>query len=118
MEQILLIVHFFIAVILIVLVLVQKGKGAEIGAAFGSGASQTVFGSKGSIGFLMKFTFFIGALFFATSVSLTYLAARDAKAAKQSNVLTNVETIAKQVQTQKNDAIKPVVVKKADTTKK
>ena len=54
MTQILLILHLLFAVTLIGLVLLQKGKGASMGVAFGSGASQTVFGSKGSIGFLLK----------------------------------------------------------------
>ena len=98
MQQILLIAQFFIAIVLVILVLVQRGKGADMGAAFGSGASSTVFGSKGSMGFLMKLTFFFGALFFATSIALTYIAANEAKVSHKSTVLTNVEQIAKQVQ--------------------
>lgn len=109
MQQILLISHFFFAVVLIVLVLIQRGKGADIGAAFGSGASQTVFGSKGSMGFLMKLTFAVGAIFFATSISLTFLAARQAKTSQQSTVLTNVENIAKQVQAQTSGVKKPAI---------
>ncbi len=108
MQQILLIAQFFIAIVLVVLVLVQRGKGADMGAAFGSGASSTVFGSKGSMGFLMKLTFFIGALFFATSMGLTYLAAKEAKASHKSTVLTNVEQIAKQVQKHTTATIKKI----------
>jgi preprotein translocase subunit SecG len=117
-EQLILIFHVLFAVALIGLVLLQKGKGAGMGAAFGSGASQTVFGSKGSIGFLMKLTLFIAALFFATSIGLTYLAAHQTKTSQTEGVLTNVEQISKQFpdkqqQTnQKAKAKKPVVVNK------
>ncbi len=75
MEQIILLIHVIISIFLIVLVLLQHGKGADIGAAFGSGASQTIFGSQGSGGFLMKLTGGLAAAFFATSLILGYLAA-------------------------------------------
>ena len=69
MEPIAVILHLFLAFILITLILIQKGKGAGVGAAFGSGSSQTLFGSKGSLGFIVKLTIFIAALFFATSIA-------------------------------------------------
>ncbi len=75
MYQIILLVHVLICLALIVLVLLQQGKGAEMGAAFGSGASQTVFGSQGSLSFLVKVTGLLAALFFATSLTLGYMAA-------------------------------------------
>ncbi|NKB46633.1 MAG: preprotein translocase subunit SecG [Legionellales bacterium] len=75
MYQIVLIIHVAIAVALISLVLLQQGKGASMGAAFGAGASQTVFGSQGSASFLMKITAILAASFFVTSLSLGYLAA-------------------------------------------
>lgn len=109
MQQILLMAQFFISIVLVVLVLVQRGKGADMGAAFGSGASSTVFGSKGSIGFLMKLTFFVGALFFATSIALTYIAAHEAKASHKSTVLTNVAQVAKQMQKQTTTVKAPTV---------
>ena len=56
MYQFILLIHVFIAAFLILLVLIQQGKGATMGAAFGSGASQTVFGSRGSGSFLLKLT--------------------------------------------------------------
>ena len=56
MYQLLLVVHVLIATVVIGLVLIQHGKGADIGAAFGSGASNTVFGSQGTGGFLFKLT--------------------------------------------------------------
>jgi preprotein translocase subunit SecG len=62
----------FISVALVVLVLVQRGRGAEIGAAFGSGASQTVFGSAGSASFLSRLTAALATLFFISSLALAY----------------------------------------------
>ena len=73
----------FAAVSLIALVLVQQGKGATMGAAFGSGASQTVFGSRGAGSFLLKVTIGFVIVFFATSISLNYLASSAAKQSQQ-----------------------------------
>lgn len=66
--------HVIISIALIALVLIQQGKGAELGATFGSAASQTVFGSQGSGSFLLKLTGLFALLFFVTSLSLGYLA--------------------------------------------
>ena len=63
MELILLVVHMVACVGIIALVLLQQGKGSDIGAAFGSGASNTVFGSPGSASFLLKLTGFAGLVF-------------------------------------------------------
>ena len=73
MYQLVLIVHVIIAITVIALVLIQHGKGADIGASFGSGASNTVFGSQGSGGFLYKLTGGLALLFFVTSLSLSYM---------------------------------------------
>jgi preprotein translocase subunit SecG len=75
MQEIILLLHVLVCVCLIALVLIQHGKGADIGAAFGSGASQTVFGSSGAGSFLMKLTGALAAIFFATSLILGYLQA-------------------------------------------
>jgi preprotein translocase subunit SecG len=83
MYQLILIIHVFAAICLVALVLVQQGKGATMGAAFGSGASQTVFGSKGSGSFLLKITIFFVTLFFATSIALNYMASRVIKQSQQ-----------------------------------
>ncbi|MDN5869749.1 MAG: preprotein translocase subunit SecG [Nitrococcus sp.] len=69
-----LVAHLAIAATLIGLVLIQHGKGADAGAAFGSGASATVFGSRGSTSFLSKLTALFAAGFFATSMVLAMLA--------------------------------------------
>lgn len=75
MQQLLLIVHLLSCVSVVVLVLIQHGKGADIGATFGGGgASNSVFGSQGSASFLLKLTGGVAALFFVTSISLSYLA--------------------------------------------
>lgn len=74
MQQLITILHVLVAIALIALVLMQHGKGADVGAAFGSGSSQTMFGSIGTMSFLMKVTTLLGAIFFATSLGLSYLA--------------------------------------------
>lgn len=71
-----LVLHILIAVCLIALILVQQGKGAAMGAALGGGASGTVFGSRGSRGFLYKLTGGFALAFFATSIALTYFSAQ------------------------------------------
>lgn len=73
MQQIILIIHVLASISLIVLVLLQHGKGADVGAAFGSGASNTMFGSAGSTPFLVKVTGALAAIFFMTSLGLTYM---------------------------------------------
>jgi preprotein translocase subunit SecG len=83
MYQLILLIHVFAAVSLIALVLVQQGKGATMGAAFGSGASQTVFGSRGSGSFLLKITIGFLVIFFSTSIALNYLASRAVKQSQQ-----------------------------------
>ncbi|KTC92000.1 preprotein translocase subunit SecG [Legionella cincinnatiensis] len=73
MYQLILMIHVIVAVVLIGLVLIQHGKGADVGAAFGSGASNTLFGSQGTGGFLFKLTGALALTFFATSLLLSYL---------------------------------------------
>lgn len=74
LQQFLILMHVLISIALITLVLIQQGKGAELGATFGSAASQTVFGSQGSASFLLKLTGLLALLFFITSLSLGYIA--------------------------------------------
>jgi preprotein translocase subunit SecG len=70
------IVHVLVAIALVGLVLLQHGKGADMGAAFGSGASGSLFGASGSANFLSRTTAVLAALFFLTSMSLTYFAGK------------------------------------------
>jgi len=74
MEQFILIFHFVVAVALIGLILIQQGKGAEAGASFGAGASQTVLGSSGGWNFFSKITAILATVFFVTSLSLAIVA--------------------------------------------
>ena len=69
-------VHVLLALMIIGLVLLQRGKGAEAGAGFGSGASGTVFGARGTSTLFSKLTDVFAAMFFATSLTLAYLGAR------------------------------------------
>ena len=86
----LLTVHFLVALSVIGLVLLQHGKGADMGAAFGSGASGSLFGASGSANFLSRTTAVLAAVFFLTSLSLTYLASSKPKVS--GSVMDTVKT--------------------------
>jgi len=73
MTTFLTILHVIVCIFLIAVVLLQRGKGAEIGAVFGGGGSSTVFGSRGAGSFLSKLTTGAAILFMITSLSLAYL---------------------------------------------
>ena len=73
METLVWVVHVIAAVVLVGLVLMQHGKGADMGAAFGTGSAGSLFGSSGSANFLSRSTAVVATLFFITSLSLTYL---------------------------------------------
>jgi len=77
LHNILLVVHLLVAIGVIALVLLQQGKGADAGAAFGGGASSTVFGSQGSGSFLTRATGVLATIFFITSLSLAYLSVQN-----------------------------------------
>jgi preprotein translocase subunit SecG len=111
MYQIVLSIHVLIAVALIALVLLQQGKGASMGAAFGAGASQTVFGSQGSASFLMKITALLAVLFFITSLGLGYLAASAYRQAQTVAVPTPSQPI-----TDESPAALPETGAEAETT--
>ena len=72
-------VHILVALSIIGLVLMQHGKGADMGAAFGSGASGSLFGATGSANFLSRATGILAAVFFATSLALAYVASSKPK---------------------------------------
>jgi len=72
---IIVVVHVLVCIALILIVLLQAGKGAEMGAAFG-GASQTIFGSAGAMGFLSKLTTVAAVIFMITSLLLTFSSTR------------------------------------------
>lgn len=81
---VLVVVQVVVAITMIGLILVQHGKGADAGAAFGSGASGTVFGAQGSANFLSRSTAGLAVVFFAVSLSLAYLVGGTAPQAPQS----------------------------------
>lgn len=80
LETVIVVLHLLAALGVIVLVLLQQGKGADAGASFGSGASATVFGSQGSSTFLSRVTAILAALFFATSLGFGFVAKQKAQA--------------------------------------
>ena len=82
METLVLVLHVVAALGIVGLVLLQHGKGADVGAAFGSGASGSVFGSTGSANFLSRATAALAAVFFFTSMGLTYFSGSQAEPKK------------------------------------
>jgi len=76
METLVLVIHVLAALALVGLVLLQHGKGADVGAAFGSGASGSVFGATGSANFLSRTTAILAVVFFLTSLGLTFYSTR------------------------------------------
>ena len=90
MQTILTVLQLFLSLGLIGLVLIQHGKGADAGAAFGSGASATVFGARGSGNFLSRTTAILAALFFITSIALGYYAAQGGR---QAGIMDGVEAL-------------------------
>lgn len=80
METVILILHVLTALCVIGLVLLQHGKGADMGAAFGSGSAGSLFGSGGSANFLSRTTGVLAAVFFLTSLGLTYLSSHQDQA--------------------------------------
>jgi len=90
--NILLIIQILVALGIIGLVLIQHGKGADAGAAFGGGASGTVFGSKGSGNFLTKLTTGLAVVFFSNSLMLAWLVAHPDRAIGESIIPTAVTT--------------------------
>lgn len=91
METIVWVFHLVTAIVLCGLVLVQHGKGADMGAAFGTGSAGSLFGSAGSANFLSRSTAVAAAIFFVTSLTLTYLYSHPAE---QQGVMDRVNAAA------------------------
>ncbi|MDT8398857.1 MAG: preprotein translocase subunit SecG [Pseudomonadales bacterium] len=109
MESLIIFVHIAAAVAIIVLVLIQHGKGADMGASFGSGASQTMFGSLGSGNFLTKSTSVMALAFFITSIGLAIIARQQAGMSVQSESLVgDIEQVSSQIQPRQDSDV-PVV---------
>jgi len=92
LNSILLVVQVILSISLIVLILMQHGKGADAGAAFGSGASSTVFGARGSGNFLSRTTTILAALFFVVCMALAYLAVNRTGPASVVESVTTMES--------------------------
>ena len=76
METLVFVIHVLTALAIVGLVLLQHGKGADVGAAFGGGASGSIFGATGSANFLSRTTAILAVVFFLTSLGLTYFSTR------------------------------------------
>jgi len=124
LETVVLVVHVLVSVGLVGIVLLQQGKGADAGASFGGGASQTVFGSQGSGNFMTKSTSLLAFVFFATSFSLAVFAKQQSeltvdqgiavpvvKESTQENVndsgASDVSSEAPQLETQEDGSVAP-----------
>ncbi len=92
METLVLVIHVIAALGVISLVLMQHGKGADMGATFGSGASGSLFGVSGSSNFLSRATAIFVAIFFVTSLTLAYLSSHRAEKTSVINLQTNSVT--------------------------
>jgi len=92
--------HIVVALFIITLVLLQQGKGASMGASFGSGSSQTVFGSRGAAPFMFKLTAFFVAIFFITSLSLSYISKSNTDNQADTTGLTQADYQQQQAQKQ------------------
>ena len=97
-QKAVLIGHTVIALLIIILVLLQRGKGADAGAAFGAGASGTVFGARGSGSFFSRATAVCATLFFASSLTLAYLSSQTTVA--RSSLLEDAAAVEADVDTE------------------
>lgn len=98
MYTVLIVVYVLVSVGLVGLVLIQHGKGADAGAAFGSGASGTVFGARGSANFLSRTTAWLAVVFFALSLGLAYMVRGQQSAAGHSVVDTTAPAPAAKIE--------------------
>lgn len=112
LQQLLVLFHVLVSIALVTLVLLQQGKGAEMGANFGSGASSTVFGSQGSSSFLFKLTGLCALLFFVSSLSLGYVAGHRVK----QDPIQKLASLAQQLPAQVNRGTLPTQEEPTQTT--
>lgn len=108
MESMIIVVHVLSAIAITGLVLMQHGKGADMGASFGSGASQTIFGSVGSGNVLTKSTTWMAVLFFVTSLTLAVMARQQAdRTIETSSLIQNLDAITETPATNTAPAVLP-----------
>ncbi len=114
MESLIIFVHVIAAIAITGLVLIQQGKGADMGASFGSGASQTLFGSSGSGNALTKSTSIMAVVFFITSLGLAIIARQQASlSVDNSGLIENLDEIAAAPATQTAAEDLPFVIEEA-----
>lgn len=104
MYGILIVVYLLIAIAIVGLVLIQKGKGADMGASFGAGASATLFGSAGTGNFLTRTTTILGVLFFVISLVLANIGSKQISNDTFSNIGDGVPVATQEV----NDSQQPI----------
>lgn len=97
-ETLILVIHVLAALSIIGLVLIQQGKGADMGSGFGAGASSTVFGSSGAGNFLSRTTTFIAIAFFCTSFALAFFAKEKSVAARDLGIPSLIQQIPEQTE--------------------
>jgi preprotein translocase subunit SecG len=107
MHILLVILHVVVCIALIMIVLLQTGKGADMGAAFGGGSSQTLFGSTGSSTFLGKMTTVAAVVFMITSLGLAYLSGHSMKNSIMTDKKAPIEQKAAPVEPEKSAQPEP-----------
>jgi preprotein translocase subunit SecG len=117
MESIIIIVHVIAAIAIIGLVLIQHGKGADMGASFGSGGSQTMFGSVGSGNVLTKSTTILAVVFFLTSLGLA-MVARDAAdlSVVDNSLISDIEQVNAEISAEAQAALSDLPVVEVEST--
>ncbi|MGY3298159.1 preprotein translocase subunit SecG [Pseudomonas sp. TE6288] len=116
LETVVVVFHLLAALSLVVMVLLQQGKGAEAGASFGAGASNTVFGSQGSATFLSKVTAILAATFFLTALGLGYFAKQQAHQLTQAGLPNPAVLEVKEQKPAVNDDVPVLQQQKSETT--
>jgi preprotein translocase subunit SecG len=102
--QIILVIHVLLALGLVGLILIQHGKGADAGAAFGSGAAGSVFGARGAHSFLYKLTVALAIGFFVSSITLAYFATSERVASDSGQSIMSENTMSNDsVESDKNE---------------
>ncbi|MGE4657547.1 MAG: preprotein translocase subunit SecG [Gammaproteobacteria bacterium] len=109
LQSVMIMFHVAVALLIIGVVLLQRGKGAEAGTGFGAGASGTVFGARGSSNFLTRLTAVLATLFFATSLSLAYLAGQQTAPESLLELTLPIEQGADEIGVSGLDAELPVI---------
>ena len=103
MYELVLVIHVLVVIALVILVMIQNGKGAELGAAFGAGSANSMFGGAGTVSFLVKVTAVLAAIFFITSVALGVMKAKMVKHALDNSPVVAEATARSAVHTSPKD---------------